>query len=161
MDHNHSQKSHRLFFIEFLIVLFFFFIITTVCLRTFAHANQISRTEHARSHAQAMASSIAELLNTVSTAQEAAAYFPEEVCVPEADDHTLSFYYDRSFQPCAADHAMYLLKAVIIPASERTDRMTDLSVTLYPLVRTSDTPQELYSFHTVIYHQMTRREVSS
>lgn len=61
MKKQHSGNS-RLFFIEFLIVLFFFLIISTVCLKLFVKAHQITQHAEDLSHAQTLTASAADLL---------------------------------------------------------------------------------------------------
>lgn len=104
---NHS----RLFFIEFLIVLFFFLIVSTVCLRLFAHAHRITDRADALSHAQTIASSIAETLLASSGSTEVRNdLFPE--IQPGADPHTFLLHYDSSFEPCSEQDATYTAAVV-------------------------------------------------
>ena len=119
----------RLFFIEFLIVIFFFLIISTVCLRLFAAAHLTTRKASALSHAQQMASSIAELVEGgVTRADELPQYFPDTVyetspdSVPSgtaatsADSESttsVAFYYNREFTPCSKGSAFYTVTAVL------------------------------------------------
>lgn len=75
---NQNAGKSRLFFMEFLIVLFFFLIVSTICLRLFVKAHQITQNANALAHAQSAAASVAEVLsNGHGTAEEVAAYFPE------------------------------------------------------------------------------------
>lgn len=132
------RMGSRLFFIEFLIVIFFFLIISTVCLRLFAAAHLTTRKASALSHAQQMASSIAELVEgSVTRADELPQYFPDSVyetspdSVPSetastsADSEStaasadassttsVAFYYDRDFTPCSDGSAFYTVTAVL------------------------------------------------
>lgn len=133
-----ARMGSRLFFIEFLIVIFFFLIISTVCLRLFAAAHLTTRKASALSHAQQMASSIAELVEGgVARADELPQFFPDDVyetspdSVPSetaatsADSESTStsadassttsvaFYYDRDFTPCSGGSAFYTVTAVL------------------------------------------------
>ena len=74
MKKQHSGNS-RLFFIEFLIVLFFFLIISTVCLKMFVKAHQITQHAEDLSHTQTLAASAAELLLAGYDMQEV-----QEIC---------------------------------------------------------------------------------
>lgn len=74
MKKQHSGNS-RLFFIEFLIVLFFFLIISTVCLKMFVKAHQITQHAEDLSHTQTLAASAAELLLAGYDIQEV-----QEIC---------------------------------------------------------------------------------
>lgn len=133
-----ARTGSRLFFIEFLIVIFFFLIISTVCLRLFAAAHLTTRKVSALSHAQQMASSIAELVEGgVTRADELPQYFPGTVyetspdSVPSgtaatsADSEStaasakassttsVAFYYNREFTPCSKGSAFYTVTAVL------------------------------------------------
>ena len=124
------RMGSRLFFIEFLIVIFFFLIISTVCLRLFAAAHLTTRKASALSHAQQMASSIAELVEGgVTHADELPQYFPDsvpsETAATSADSEStaasadassttsVAFYYDRDFTPCSDGSAFYTVTAVL------------------------------------------------
>lgn len=75
---NQNAGKSRLFFMEFLIVLFFFLIVSTICLRLFAKAHQITQNANALAHAQSAAASVAEVLSDGrGTVEEVVAYFPE------------------------------------------------------------------------------------
>ena len=125
-----ARTGSRLFFIEFLIVIFFFLIISTVCLRLFVAARLTTQKASALSHAQQMASSIAELVESgVTRADELPAYFPDgvyEIAADSAAEETaaasarsdstaaitsVTFYYDREFTPCSKDSAFYTVTA--------------------------------------------------
>lgn len=133
-----ARTGSRLFFIEFLIVIFFFLIISTVCLRLFAAAHLTTRKASALSHAQQMASSIAELVEGgVTRADELPQYFPgtvyeispdsvpSETAATSADSESTAasadassttsvvFYYDRDFTPCSGGSAFYTVTAVL------------------------------------------------
>lgn len=132
------RMGSRLFFIEFLIVIFFFLIISTVCLRLFAAAHLTTQKASALSHAQQMASSIAELVEGgVTRADELPQYFPDtvyeispdsvpsETAATSADSEStaasadassttsVAFYYDRDFTPCSGGSAFYTVTAVL------------------------------------------------
>ncbi len=134
MKQNNRTGSH-LFFIEFIIVLFFFLIVSTVCLRLFARAHGITQKADALSHAQAAAASVTSVVEdiladspdvSIETAgnllQAAAEYLPGAALAALPDDPSgqegLAILYDKSFQPCAADEARYLLTATLATAGE-------------------------------------------
>lgn len=133
-----ARTGSRLFFIEFLIVIFFFLIISTVCLRLFVAARLTTQKASALSHAQQMASSIAELVEGgVTRADELPEYFPDtvhEIAADSAAEKTtatsadsertaasadasartsITFYYDREFAPCSKDSAFYTVTAAL------------------------------------------------
>ncbi len=81
-----NTRKSRVFFIEFLIVLFFFLIISTVCLRLFVRAHQITEKADALSRAQNLAASVAEVLTSGYDTQELLlSYFPGAVPLSEAN----------------------------------------------------------------------------
>ena len=129
-----ARTGSRLFFIEFLIVIFFFLIISTFCLRLFVAARLTTQKASALSHAQQMASSIAELVEGgVTRADELPEYFPDDVYEVAPDSGaaetaatsagsestsadasattSVAFYYDREFTPCSKGGAFYTVTA--------------------------------------------------
>ena len=118
--HHRKRKSH-LFFIEFLIVLFFFLIVSTVCLRLFVYARQVTDCSDALSHAQAAAASVAEILSATDGSIESLAGFLPEAALSE---DTLTVTYDREFRSCPAEEAQYTMSVFLYNEGTAEDGMT-------------------------------------
>lgn len=155
---NQNAGKSRLFFIEFLIVLFFFLIVSTICLRLFAKAHQITQNANALAHAQSAAASVAEVLSDGrGTAEEVATYFPDAVVNTDAsmdsDAYTLTIPYDRDFIPCSSGQqpCYTLTAAVILLGNEKTANIT-----------VHDARQnEIYSLSVSFHTPITREEALS
>ena len=141
-----SRTGSRLFFIEFLIVLFFFLIISTVCLRLFVKSHTITQHSEALSHAQAIADSVASVIEQGAiTPTEAASFFPDASVTSDGFFIT----YDHDFLPCAAEHASYALTVVM----EQEDH------TLRAEIQMEDRKHELIYQLPVSFHlALTRKE---
>lgn len=134
-----AGKSH-LFFIEFLIVLFFFLIISTICLRTFSRAHQITAHADALSHAQAAAASVAEVL---ISGEELTDYFPG-----------YTIYYDSSFELCEASDESCAYILTVFLQTEDQEQTAEISVT-------DQNTTLLYELSVHIHQPLTREEVLS
>lgn len=163
---NHNFGKSRLFFIEFLIVLFFFLIISTVCLKLFASAHQITLRADALSHAQTAAVSVAESLKAIDTASKPdnkiseflTAVFPEAEILSSPDDLSAGtaaafrLTYDRNFAFCEPEQAYYTLDCEL----HTMDHEKEASIIIRD--RKQNTVYEL----SVSFHEpLTRREVLS
>lgn len=184
----HTGKS-RIFFIEFLIVLFFFLIISTVCLRLFVRAHQITEKADALSRAQNLAASVAEVLISGYDTQELLlSYYPGAVPLSEATNlspasadtqapdlnfHTLSgicMTYDRSFRE-SSDQIFYTMTVELQPAfteiadHENGGKDSAVKAAYHDMtssVRICDRNQEiLYELTVNLHRPMTREEVLS
>jgi hypothetical protein len=145
MNRNHRSGS-RLFFIEFLIVLFFFLIISTVCLRLFFQAHQITVRANARSGAQAAASSVAAAISSGDgSVQDITDFFPGAT----AEDDTAWLFFDKDFQMIEdAASASYLMTVNFPSGAEKTAQIT-----------VSDYFHETLYELSVSFHQpLTRKE---
>lgn len=144
-----SAGHSRLFFIEFLIVLFFFLIISTVCLKLFVHAHQV--TEHADdlSRAQTAAASVAELMLSGYGGEDALKMYAGEGSVQDSqgentidmqsvpDSDSFSLCLDDCFITVTEHAASAAAKtAHISVGNEKNEVIYELSVTLHePLTR--------------------------
>lgn len=110
-----NRSGPRLFFIEFLIVLFFFLIISTVCLRLFAGARQITQKAGALSDAQTFAAAVAEAIEAGDgSAMSLQSVFPDGQDASGTESSTVfCLYFDQDFHSCAEKRASYTLTAVI------------------------------------------------
>ena len=141
-----SRTGSRLFFIEFLIVLFFFLIISTVCLRLFVKSHTITQHSEALSHAQAIAASVASVIEQGAiTPTEAASFFPDASVTSDGFFIT----YDNDFVPCSAESASYALTVV----------MTQQDHTLRADIQIENKKHELIYQLPVSFHlALTRKE---
>jgi hypothetical protein len=141
-----SRSGSRLFFIEFLIVLFFFLIISTVCLKLFSRAHQITARANALSGAQTTAASVAAVLSaTDGPAEAVAAYFPDAM----VSDTELSLFFDQDFQSLSDYSAAAYLMTVTF--SDGTEKAAQITVTDYH-------HEVLYELPVSIHRPMTREE---
>ena len=183
-----NTRKSRVFFIEFLIVLFFFLIISTVCLRLFVRAHQITEKADALSRAQNLAASVAEVLTSGYDTQELLlSYFPGAVPLSEANlspasadsqapdlnSSTLSgicMTYDRSFRE-SSDQIFYTMTVDLQPAfteiADHENGGNDSAAKaayhdMTSSVRICDRNQEiLYELTVNLHRPMTREEVLS
>jgi hypothetical protein len=139
----------NLFFIEFTIVLFFFLILSTICIRVFVYAHQVTQHAEAISHAQTLAASISEAVEgSDGSARSLLSFFPEAQI--SGDELTLSF--DRDFVSCDSEDAYYTLTAAL--QQENHTKSAYIAVT--------DDDQELIYELSVSFHQpLTCEEVFS
>lgn len=113
MKKNYKTGPH-LFFIEFLIVLFFFLIISTVCLRIFVQAHNITRNANALSWASSYAASVAEILEgSDGSAPALQAAYPDAEFSFGEDTFTMVLSFNSDFEPCLPADSSYLLTAVL------------------------------------------------
>lgn len=146
--HKKNTGNSRLFFIEFLIVLFFFLIISTICLKLFVQAHQITADSEKLSRAQILAASAAELLLSGYEADEACS-----VCQKQADA------YSSEQEPTAANSLAS--NALCIQITDTSDSKTeaDPSCREY-LIHICQTDGELiYQLPLTVHHPLTQTEV--
>lgn len=170
--HHRERKSH-LFFIEFLIVLLFFLIVSTVCLRLFVYARQVTDSSDALSHAQTTAASVAEIISATDGSLSALAEFFPEANVSE---DTLTMTYDRNFDSCPAENASYTMTVFLYDEGTAEDGMTmNMSRAGVPQTKILDPATEknadititnsnqevLYSLSVSFHDPLTREEVLS
>lgn len=120
-----NRTGTRLFFIEFLIVLFFFLIVSTVCLKIFVHAHQITKQAEALSRGQALASSMAEVLEERTerdfSSPESDEYITEQMILslkeiwPEGTVSPEVFLLtcNKNFEPCEPEQAAYQISVTL------------------------------------------------
>lgn len=144
-----SRPGANLFFIEFIIVLFFFLIISTICIRIFVHSYQVTQHAEALSHAQSLASGIAELLEgSDNPSSDLPVVFPDLQETPEG----FTLTYNRQFEICPAEEAYYTLFLTL--ALENHEKKADISYT--------DCKGSVIYTLSVTFHQgLTRKEVLS
>lgn len=149
MRKKQPQSGSSLFFIEFIIVLFFFLIVSTICIRVFVHAHQMTQKAEAVSHAQALSSSFAEAIEGTDASQEALlTLYPN---ASFSNDHiSLSFHED--FSECTSGKAFYTLTVTL----ELSDRRKTADITV------TDRDQNLiYELPVSFYRPLTKEEALS
>lgn len=141
-----NRTGTRLFFIEFLIVLFFFFLVSTVCLKLFAAAHQLTRQSEALSQAQALAASAVETLEAKQdslTAGQSVSYF------------------DQSFESCRKSEAAYIM-TVTVAAEKEQSAASEFSVpTLYAVTAAVTRPDgsSVYTLSTRLHRPIQYEEL--
>ena len=141
-----KRTGTRLFFIEFLIVLFFFFLVSTVCLKLFAAAHQLTVQAEALSQAQTLASSAVETLKAKQeslTAGQSVSYF------------------DQSFTSCSESEAAYSMTVTVTPAA-KLSAASEFSVpTLYTVTVAVTRPDgsSVYTLSTSLHRPIHYEEL--
>lgn len=143
----HTKAGANLFFLEFIIVLFFFLIVSTICIQVFVHAHLVTEKAEAISHAQTLASSIAEVLEgTDGSAEALGQFFPDAVL----EEDRLTFSFDQDFAACPPEDAFYTVTAKL----ESDDRRKGAVITA------ADRNQEtFFELPVSFYRPLTRQEV--
>lgn len=170
---HHKNRTSRLFFIEFLIVLFFFLIVSTLCLRLFIYARQITDKAAALSHAQAEAASVAEIISASDGSMEdLLLHYPGAA----SSDDTLTQTFDRDFVPCTPEEGYYTMTVFLYSSGTATDGMTmNMARPGVPQTRILDpvteknadihitgrNQEELYTLSIAFHEPLTREEVLS
>lgn len=141
-----NRTGTRLFFIEFLIVLFFFFLVSTVCLKLFAAAHQLTRQSEALSQAQALAASAVETLEAKQeslTAGQSVSYF------------------DQSFELCSESEAAYSM-TVTVTSEAKPSAASEFTVpTLYTVTAaiTRSDGSSVYTLSTSLHRPLQYEEL--
>lgn len=156
MKKQHSGNS-RLFFIEFLIVLFFFLIISTVCLKLFVKAHQITQHAEDLSHAQTLAASAAELLLAGYDMQEV-----QEICEAKFE----CIIDDFSEQEKSETYRLQITESDGIPALAETQIASDTqtsfgfaSVRNYCISICKSDAEPIYELTITVHTPLTQEEV--
>lgn len=146
---NHSGT--RLFFIEFLIVLFFFLIISTACLRLFVQSHSMTTHTEELFQAQAMAASVAELLEAGGdSVQVLLAAYPEAVLNDSGSDPVITVYFDRNFHSCGQKNESYSLIVPLIV--DNHEESATLSIC-------KSSGEVIYTLDVSFHRPLTRGEV--
>lgn len=159
-----SRGNSRLFFIEFLIVLFFFLITSTICLKLFVQAHQITEHSDDLAHAQTMAASAAELL--------LAGYDPEEVLLicadesqNEANGSSANKEYCMQIAESGSDaETAYDTETVHDPESAldtETAHAADSVCTTYIITVSNQDAEPIYKLEITTHTPLTRKEALS
>lgn len=109
--YRHSKSS--LFMLELMLNILFFSILVTFCLQMFVKANQISERTLVLHQAVTVCTSMAEICQGTSSAEELLLrLFPDA----QKAESSILFFYDESFSPCSEEHACY--QAAYLPATD-------------------------------------------
>ncbi len=116
--HNRQSHASSLFLLELVLAILFFSIASAVCVQLFVKAHLTGSESRALSHAVTACSSVAETLETVSSAEEALALlqqqYPEAAAVTDAGVSVFEVFFDESFAAAApsASGTWYLRTAL-------------------------------------------------
>ena len=151
MKKRRSQSGFGLFFIEFIIALFFFLLVSTICIRVFVSAHQVTQKAEALSHAQAISASLAEAIEGSDGHGESLLVFFPNAFLSE-DESTLILTFRQDFTECKPEEAFYTLAADLSSSGRR--KTADITV--------KDRDQKLiYQLPVSFYRPLTREEVLS
>lgn len=112
----HSKSS--LFLMEMIFSLLFLALVSAICVRIFAASYQNRRQAREWNHIQELVTSAGEILEgSDGTADAFLTFLPNG----EKNEKSLSYYYDKRWNPCARENALYRMTVTLTPsAKEKT-----------------------------------------
>lgn len=107
-----KHSASRLFLLELIFTILFLAVASSVCIRIFAQAHQVSQNTEELNAGQNLAASAAEvLLGTDGSYDSFAVYFPQAVSSQETEGYQV--YYNADWEACSLSEASYCLSVQI------------------------------------------------